>query len=62
MFLFGEKKQPLFEQNVTENIGRQPPTDCVNTLPGKLQLNASNAEHSDPEIIKRGGRERDAWK
>lgn len=33
---------------MTENIGRQPPTDCVNTLPGQLQLNDSNAEHFRP--------------
>ncbi len=57
VFLF--EKTPLFEQNVTENIGRQPPTDCVNTLPGRLQLNTSNAEHFRPrDFQKRGQRKR----
>ncbi len=50
---FWKRASVLFELNVTENIGRQPPTDCVNTLPEQLLLNASNAEHFRPRDIQK---------
>lgn len=58
-------RKTLFEPNVTENIGLQPPTDFVNTLPGQLQLYNSNAVHFQTQRIskgKRGGREEERFR
>lgn len=50
---------------MTENIGRQPPTDFVNTLPGQLQLYSSNAVHFRPrefQKVKEGAEKRRDFK